>query len=385
MPKRPTDDDGWGDPDETSEAPETSETSEAAEPSAAAEPAEPKEPGETSPAAPPSVEIESGWIEAPGAEAPAGATKAPPDAAAKDDLGAPATAAAGPPRAEESESQPPPPSSLPEAAGIREPPRPWRPRLSRRGWLMAIAAALATVAIGTGAVLAWLNSRHFYLECGDDEIRASRGRSWPWGRTTMEGARWKPVPVAGRIECQSARFASEAALEAAFLEAVHARADALLARDELGDAAQIETAANLIEQGLVLSRSPEHRDARKELERLRGDVEYWRATSEVQSALAAIEAARARFADAAGHAPRHVRDADRWAGFLEQLLKRGRSGPGAFAAERARPEAASDLAPAGGDGETAPRATAPDELPDPDAEPAKPAAPAPIPRGGVLL
>ena len=82
-----------------------------------------------------------------------------------------------------------------------------------------------------------------------------------------------------------------------------------------------------LEQALLLSRSPERRDLRKELERLRGDVTYWRAAAKVKAATVTLADAAQAFDDAAAQRPRHASDPARWATFVRSLAASLAAGP----------------------------------------------------------
>lgn len=259
-----------------------------------------------------------------------------------------------------------------EAAGIAPPPQPRRPRLSRRARFFALAAIALLCFIGAGGVLSYLNSRQLYLVCGDQDVRAERGSFFPWGRTAMEGERWKPFKLPGA--CESRELDSELELETAMLELLVARASALLA----AEAPELEEGEELIEQGLALARAPEHKASRTELERLRGDIEYWRGRADITAAVERLRSARAHLDEAIKIGPRHANDADKWLPFIDRLVERAGSGPGAPIEADTGPI---DLVESPSDG--APLAT---PVLIPDAGPATaPARDAGVPAGGVLL
>lgn len=281
----------------------------------------------------------------------------------------------------------PPAESLPEAAGIDPGPReskpPKRRRLSTRGRVIAVGLALFVALLGAGGFLSWLNSRHYYVACTDKSIRAERGRLWPWGRAPLEGDKWRPIPVAD--ECREREVSGPEELEAALLSEIQTRADAILSKQPPED---LDGATKLLDQGLLLSRSPAQRDARKAIKRLQADVEYWRARGEVDAAIASLKDARDKLDAASAKQLRHVADAGTWVAFLDGLIERAKAGPGGEVANESGetetpgpPDSGAGPEPRG-ETSKAPPATAPDL---PDAGTSAPPPDAPLPRGGVLL
>jgi hypothetical protein len=127
----------------------------------------------------------------------------------------------------------------------------------------------------------------------------------------------------------------------------------------------------------LLARSPQSRDQRKEVERLQGDVQYWRAMARLRDANAALADATKQFEAAAAARPRHVTDAGEWAGFLHKLVDELHAGPGGAVTP------APVAAPSG----PVPSAPPGSALPVEEAPPseAPPPVDAGIPSGGVLL
>jgi hypothetical protein len=149
---------------------------------------------------------------------------------------------------------------------------------------------------------------------------------------------------------------------------------------------QVDDAEALLKQALLLTRPPEDEPAKlaaernehhKEIERLLGDVSYWRAQAKVLDAATALTGAAKQFDDAAAQHPRHVADAPAWASYARRLAQELHAGPAGD-----RPSTGAPAAPAAPT--TAPAGK---ELP---VEPDAPAAVAPtidagVPPGGVLL
>ena len=263
--------------------------------------------------------------------------------------------------------------SLTEAVGVEALPEP--PRRSRRRVFLAVALIVLAIGLGVGGVLSYFNHQRLYLACGDQDVRAERGRWFLWGRAPLEGERWKSFELPG--VCDSREVDSMSELESAFLELLVTRASALLAAENPDP----ETTEGLLEQGLSLARAPEHKPQRAELERLRGDVEYWRGRAEITGAIERLKSARQHYDEAVKIGPRHAGDADRWVSFIDRLLERVGAGPGGTIKEDEveapgidRDEPTVDAAP------PATPVVIPDAGPDRGPEPD-----AGVPRGGVLL
>ncbi len=243
-------------------------------------------------------------------------------------------------------------------------------------------------------VLSWMNSKGFYFVCQAKQIVAERGRWLPWGRAPMDGEEWKPIAKPPEARCTDRRFDTQRELAEALATALLSRANATLAaatESPITTEQLTATDAQLVQALLLLSGS-EQSDQRKEIERLQGDVEYWRGAAAVREALAAMDKASEKFEAAASHAPRHAGDAQTWANHVRALAEELRQGPRAL-----RPEAPSPPGtppPFSGTGPTvAPPAVPPSSTDDAgdavgrdtktDAQPD--AGPPSIPKGGVLL
>lgn len=203
------------------------------------------------------------------------------------------------------------------------------PRRPRR-WPLALA--LSAVLGGTVAAFVLIgraNREHYYLRCTPRHIVAEQGRSFPpWGSLRLDGAAWKPIAIPPAAECTPRATDDLVALEAWYLEALVDQATVKLSGSAPGD---IDQAQAELEQAMLLTRSPERRDQRKELERLLGDVTYWRAAARVKGATTALEEAARVFDDAAGKRPRHASDAAAWAELARAtaaVLGRGPGGGG---------------------------------------------------------
>ena len=251
--------------------------------------------------------------------------------------------------------------------------------------------ALTFVLGGGVAALVFLgraNAGHYYFSCQADRVVAARGRSFPpWGTTNLGGAAWKAIKIPPSAECVSAETEDRFELETRFIDALVEQATARLA---IHATAEVDEAEQQLNQALLLSRAPERRDRRKDVERLLGDVVYWRAAAQVESSIQDLERAARTFDDATARRPRHASDGATWAEHVRAVIEELRRGPAAMrqtsAAEGAPPFGPPPGAPvreSDGGAEVAPPGVL---LPlDLDAgTPPKPADAA-LPTGGVLL
>ncbi len=251
----------------------------------------------------------------------------------------------------------------------------------KRGKLVLLLAAVFVLGLGIAALvfLGQSNADRYFQRCHPDKITAERGRSFPpWGSERLGGPTWKPIAIPPGAECVSRETSSPAELAGWYLEALVEQAQAKLTAKEVTavDQAQVE-----LEQALLLARDPERRDQRKEIDRLLGDVEYWRGQARVRAAIDTLDEAARRYDAATEKRPRHASDAAAWAAHVRRLARDLAAGPGGVVAPLD--------APAG----EPPRADVPvgTALPVEEPAPAPPpdAGVAPIdaglPQGGVLL
>ena len=292
---------------------------------------------------------------------------------AADDSVLPAAAdlqdAVGAPKRRRREPEPPP-----------DPDDPVAPK-NRRMQVIAGLSLVAGIGIVALIFLGRANSDRYVLACSTDRMTPEQGRSFPpWGEHPMQGPEWKPIALPPNAECTERETDSLPELEKLYLDKLVDRASTTLTSktllDKQGSAAPLDVVSDQLTQALLLARSPERRDQRKEIERLQGDVTYWRATLRLRDAQAALLDAAKQFDAAAALRPRHVTDADAWATFLRRLSDELHAGPGGAA-----PEA---VAPAPLD---APRPPLGSALPVEATEPSEPppTVDAGVPTGGVLL
>lgn len=263
----------------------------------------------------------------------------------------------------------------------------------RRTVVVSAFAIIVGIVIATLIFLGRANSSHFYVVCEADHVSAEQGRSFPpWGSRAMTGAEWKPIALPPNAECKPKETDEPDELAKWYLDVLVDRAStALTARGLLesiphpGGAAAVnplDTIAAQLDQALLLSRAPERRDQRKDIERLQGDVEYWRAAARARDAAASLAEAAKQFDAAAALRPRHVDDASQWATFSRKVADEIHGGP------NGAPPPIPGMPP----GDThvpAPMGSAlPVEPPPAGSDTATTAAPTPdagVPSGGVLL
>lgn len=297
----------------------------------------------------------------------------------------------------EAEASPPPPDEalLPAAADLQdavgvaakrrhEPeadPDEVERRWSRRTTMIAGGTLIAGIGIVALVFLGRANAQRYLITCSTDRVTPEQGRAFPpWGSHPLAGPEWKPIALPPNAECTEHETDDVAELERLYLGVLVDRASTALSGKNLLDPAgknapaPLDVAAEQLNQALLLARSPQSRDQRKEVERLLGDVQYWRATARLRDANAALVDAANQFAAASAARPRHVTDAGEWAGFLRKLLDELHAGPGGAPAP---PAAAPPTQPA-----SAPQGSA---LPVEEAPPSAPPVDAGVPTGGVLL
>ncbi len=257
---------------------------------------------------------------------------------------------------------------------------------SRRTMMVVAASVLGGLTIAALIFLGRANAQRYVISCALDHVSAEQGRAFPpWGAHPLSGPEWRPITLAPNAECKERETEDEAELERWYLEILVDRAStALTARGILdtipGGSADPRTANPLdaiaaqLDQALLLARAPDRRDQRKEVERLLGDVHYWRAAARMRDATGALLDAAKQFEAAATERPRHQTDAGAWASFLHKLGDDLHTGPNSAAL-------IAPTAPANPEHPTAPPGTVLPVEPTPP-----PAAPdAGIPSGGVLL
>jgi hypothetical protein len=281
---------------------------------------------------------------------------------------------------------------LREAVGVAARPRPPTPardddddddgqpaKKKGRGGLILAIALLVGGAVATLVLLGQSNGARLVFQCEKDRITAQEGRGFPpWGTRGRPGAAWRPIAIGPAAECETRETTDLGDLEDWFRAALIEQAQLKLTAKRVVD---VDAAEAELEQALLLARDPDRKDQRKEIERLLGDVDYWRGRAEVEEAVAKLDAAVERFDAAADRRPRHASDPAAWAELLRGLALDLRAGPGGIrrgvTADPATEPPSRDV-PAG--------VALPVEEPVPVApDPAGTPVDAGVPQGGVLL
>lgn len=259
-----------------------------------------------------------------------------------------------------------------------------RPR-SRKAVLAVAAGLFVGVGIIALVVLGRVNAGRYAVRCEAKQIAAEQGRSFPpWGTSRMDGDAWRPIPIPASFQCVGLETDDPAGLGDAYRKLLVERAEALLTGKEK-EAAQIDAAAGMLEQALLHARGDQdpHKDARQAIQRMLGDVGYWRASARLQQASTELTEAAKQFEAAAGQLPRFVSDANAWAAHVRRLIDELRAGPSG-----ATPQAPPPAAPIAPDRPVAPAGVALPVEPGAGAGSAEPPPARPdagIPSGGVLL
>jgi hypothetical protein len=272
-----------------------------------------------------------------------------------------------------------------------------RPR-NRKSIVVAGFSITAGLAIAGLVFLGRANTDRYVLVCEAERAVPQVGRAFPpWGTHSLEGEQWRPLRIAAETRCQPHETDDPLVLERAYLAMILDQASALLTAREV---TKLDEAEALLKQALLLTRPAESEPAKlagersehhQDIERLLGDVTYWRATAKLHDAAAALADAAKQFESAAAQHPRHVTDAAAWAGYARRLaedLHVGPAGASPAAAVPRAPPAALPARPAAPPGIALP--VEPAEHDRGSSEPAPPATSATppdagVPTGGVLL
>ena len=264
--------------------------------------------------------------------------------------------------------------------------------------MIATASILVGLTVATLVFLGRANAQRYLIVCTSTRVTAEQGRGFPpWGSHPLNAPEWKPITLPSVAECKPRETEELDELGKWYLDMLVERATAILTARNLLDGTQappaavagqpaanpLDIAAEELDQALLLARNPDRRDQRKDVERLLGDVEYWRASARLRDASNILLEAAKQFETAAAQRPRHVSDAAAWATFLRKLTDELHGGPSGI------PTVAAPVGVAQQPGVTAPVGVAlPVEPAGSDSGSAAAPPPAPdagVPSGGVLL
>ncbi len=257
---------------------------------------------------------------------------------------------------------------------------PGRPRNRK---LIVIAGGSLVVGLGIAAMifLGYQNSGWFYLRCEADRVLAEEGRTFPpWGSEALEDKAWRPIKIPPEAECAPLETESYPKLVEQFRTILVKRATVLLTAKEVTKA---DEAAALLDQALLHARSNSDaaRNARVEIQRLLGDVVYWRASLKMRDAAKALVEAAKQFDAAALQRPRHVSDAAAWADYVRKLVAELEAGPTGSSQTAFPPAPPVSDRPAAPPGVALPVEPGSSAVEQPDTAPPD----AGVPTGGVLL
>ena len=210
-----------------------------------------------------------------------------------------------------------------------------RPRPRNRKLIVVSAIGItAGLAIAALAFFGYASSARYFLACEAERAIPEQGRGFPpWGSRALDGEAWKPLKITPETRCQPHETDDRLALERLYLSMIMDQATALLTAREV---TRLEDAEALLKQSLLLTRPPEYEPEKlarersehhKEIERLLGDVTYWRASAKLREAATALGEAAKQFDSAATQHPRHVSDASAWATYARKLAQELHAGP----------------------------------------------------------
>ncbi len=199
----------------------------------------------------------------------------------------------------------------------------------RKMMLVGVLTLAVGGAIAAMVVIGKINSQRYLITCQADRVVVQQGRTFPpWGESSLDGAEWKALKIPPEAPCSPYETESKPELAAHYLDILEAQATTLLTAREV---TKIDDAEAQLKQALLVARSlgrdDERIDARDEIERLLGDVGYWRASAKLRSASEALTEAANQFEVAAKQRPRHVTDAAAWALYVRKLVEQLRTGP----------------------------------------------------------
>jgi hypothetical protein len=253
-----------------------------------------------------------------------------------------------------------------------------KPR-SRKMILVSVASLVVGLGVAALVFLGRANSSYYYISCEPDRIVAQQGRAFPpWGESELDGKQWAAIKIPPEAECIALETEEETQLSDQFRAMLVKRASVLLTAKEV---TKTDEANALLEQALLHARSntDSARNARTEIQRLLGDVVYWRASLKMRDASKSLIEAAKQFDTAAQQRPRHVTDASAWADYVRKVVGELESGPAGSTQPFPPAPPPSEQRPTAPTGVALP--VEPDKSPDPIATPPDAGAPT----GGVLL
>jgi hypothetical protein len=211
------------------------------------------------------------------------------------------------------------------------------PVRSKRTMLIAIGSIVVGLGIASLVFLGHASSQRYGITCDASRAIPIQGRAFPpWGTHALNGPEWAPIALPRNAECQPRETEDPAELGKWYLELLLDRATVTLTQKDLLDVviapgqppvSPLDAVSTELDQALLLARDPDRRDQRKEITRLQGDVQYWRAALRLRDASTVLADAAKQFDAANQQHPRHATDAAAWSTFLHHLADELRAGP----------------------------------------------------------
>ena len=208
-----------------------------------------------------------------------------------------------------------------------------QPKGGGRGMLVIILVLVGVLGLGIAVLVVFgnINKRRYVIACEPQQVIAKQGRGFPpWGeRSIDDDGMWKAIKIPPEAECRERETEDIDELSRWYLDILVDRASTMLTSREVATPGGkgIDEAAGLLDQALLHARAPERRESRREIERLLGDVGYWRASTKLKDAGNALTEAAKQFDTAAAQRPRHVSDASAWATYVRKLVDDLHAGP----------------------------------------------------------
>ncbi len=255
-------------------------------------------------------------------------------------------------------------------------------RMSRKTLLVSALAVTVGGGIAAFVLLGKANSARYVIACEEDRVVVEQGRSFPpWGTSSLDGAEWKPLKISSETACHPRETEDRAELAGWYLTMLTDFADKQLSAREI---TKVDDAEAALKQAQLVTRAlrtdEDAKNARGDIDRLLGDVVYWRASARLKTASEALTDAAKQFDAAATARPQHFKDAAEWAKHTRTVIDQLRGGPAGIT-----PAALSPALPT--ERPTAPNGVALPIEPEGsgEAEPPPPAPDAGVHSGGVLL
>ena len=270
------------------------------------------------------------WTEAPVAAAPVAEPPLLPATYSENELREAVGATPRPEPTKKAKRRAPTPPPVDDDDGDDD--RPAKKR-NRRTVVVGALSILVGSSIAALVFLGKANSAKYMIACEAERVVVEQGRSFPpWGASTLDGAEWKALKIPPEAACHPRETEDQAELAGWYLKILVDQATVLLTARSV---TTVDDAEAALKQALLVSRALKTEDdaknARGDIDRLLGDVVYWRASARLRSASDTLADAAKQFDAAAAQRPAHFTDAAAWAGYARKLMDQLRAGPGGAA------------------------------------------------------